>query len=170
MSDTLEQLEERVRSGDETVTPEEVEQARVMGRFAELRKVAADRRAQAAAEAAAEERRTAALAEAERLLAQYPEEAREARVRDVQRAVAALRAELDGYHEAAARAWAVMSAGRPVPMTTFDPVTPMQYQRRPGLGWGYANGSPAVYRDGVNVMRLDVDAVMRRALAQREEG
>ncbi|OQD52735.1 hypothetical protein BM536_032000 [Streptomyces phaeoluteigriseus] len=68
MSDTLTELEERVRSGDETVTPEQIEQARTMGRFAELRQEAADRRA--AEEAAAKQARERAdrIAEARRLL------------------------------------------------------------------------------------------------------
>ncbi|MFH9038974.1 hypothetical protein ACH4FA_06360 [Streptomyces sp. NPDC017966] len=68
MSDTLTELEERVRSGDETVTPEQVEQARVMGRFAVLRAEAAERRAAEEAAAAAARERTARIAEARRLL------------------------------------------------------------------------------------------------------
>ncbi|MGA5371416.1 hypothetical protein ACPCSD_10095 [Streptomyces griseoincarnatus] len=69
MTDTLEQLEERVRSGDDTVTPEEIEQARVMGRFATLRQEAADRRAAKESAAAAARERATRIAEARRLLA-----------------------------------------------------------------------------------------------------
>jgi hypothetical protein len=47
-----EALEEAVRSGDESVGPDDVERAKALGRFARLRQVAAARKADAAREAA----------------------------------------------------------------------------------------------------------------------
>ncbi|MEU1303327.1 hypothetical protein [Streptomyces shenzhenensis] len=55
MSETLpslEELEERVRSGDDAVTPEDIERARGLARFAQLRREAAEKRAEAARQAA----------------------------------------------------------------------------------------------------------------------
>lgn len=63
----LAELEERVRSGDESVTPEDVEQARGFARFAVLRREAQERRAaqarQEQADADARQARDAFLAE-----------------------------------------------------------------------------------------------------------
>ncbi|GHH38191.1 hypothetical protein [Streptomyces candidus] len=65
---TLAALEERVRSGDEAVTADQVEQARGLSRFARLRKDAADRKAEQARTAAATRARAEAIDRAEQLL------------------------------------------------------------------------------------------------------
>lgn len=63
-----ESLEERVRSGDESVTSEELDQARGLSRFAQLRKEAAQRKAaQARRDEAAQDVREAAEAAREYL-------------------------------------------------------------------------------------------------------
>lgn len=50
-------LEERVRDGDDTVTPQQITEQRELGRFAKLRAEAARRKAERAAQAAAEKER-----------------------------------------------------------------------------------------------------------------
>jgi hypothetical protein len=162
----LADLEERVKSGDETVTPEEVEHARGLSRFATLRQEAARRRAETEAEQEAEHRRTAALTEAERILAEHPKEAVDARVRDVQQAMAALRAELDAYHASTLAAWDVLSTDRPVPPIPYRPGERLRHE---GLGWGWVHGLRALYRDGWNILTLDVAGIIRRATTQPPE-
>lgn len=100
MSDTLARLEERVRSGDESVTPEQVEQARVMGRFAVLRQEAADRRAAAEETARAARERDARIGEARRLLDGHGLENVAALYVTARDALSALVAACDGRTEA----------------------------------------------------------------------
>ncbi|MEU0671593.1 hypothetical protein ABZ330_01635 [Streptomyces sp. NPDC006172] len=67
-AETLAELEERVRSGDESVTPEHLEHARGLARFAELRDEAAARRAAAEETARAARERADRIAQARRIL------------------------------------------------------------------------------------------------------
>ncbi|MFI6471503.1 hypothetical protein ACIBL5_14815 [Streptomyces sp. NPDC050516] len=57
-------LEERVRDGDDAVTPTQLADARELGRFAKLRAEAARRKAERTAQAAADKQRAAHLAQA----------------------------------------------------------------------------------------------------------
>ncbi|MEU8891145.1 hypothetical protein [Streptomyces sp. NPDC048442] len=67
----LARLEERVRSGDEAVTAEEIDKAHGLHRFAQLRKEAADRKAEQARADAAARTRAEAIAGAEQLLDEH---------------------------------------------------------------------------------------------------
>ncbi|MGW7706327.1 hypothetical protein [Streptomyces sp. NPDC054771] len=63
-------LEERVRDGDDTVTPDQLASTRELGRFAKLRAEAARRKADRAAAAEAERERAATIAQAVTLVAE----------------------------------------------------------------------------------------------------
>ncbi|MEU8535464.1 hypothetical protein [Streptomyces parvulus] len=106
MTESLAELEERVRSGDETVTAEEIEHARSLARFAELRTEAAERRAAEDQAAEAARDRAARIAEARRLLDGHG-------LGDVAEAYAAAREALHALVEACdARTGAVGQAAR----------------------------------------------------------
>ncbi|MFD9374674.1 hypothetical protein ACFWBH_03885 [Streptomyces sp. NPDC059999] len=160
----LEAIEERVINGDESVTPEQVEQVRGLARFARLRREAAARKAEAQREREAEERRVATLAEAQRLMDAAPKSAVYEKLAAAQHAVTELREAIDAYNEAGQAAWQVFAQTKGVPATIFDPVTPMQYQVKAGLAWGYIHGMQALWLDGVNVISLDRAGIVRRAL------
>ncbi|WP_073951551.1 flotillin family protein [Streptomyces kebangsaanensis] len=165
---TLQQLEARVIADDDTVTPADIEQARGHRYWAGLQRKRAESRAARLRAEEAERRRTTALAEAERLLAEHPQEAIDARMQDVRTAVAALRAEVDAYNENASAAFRVMSNGNAVPALPVRSGTP--FPRVPGLSWAYFNGAPMLWRDGENILRRDTEWLVRQSVQQPTEG
>ena len=158
-------VEGRVIDGDTTVTPDQVETAHGVRRFAHLRRAAAQKRAEQTAAREAEERRTAALAEARRLLEETSKADVDALAADVRRTVAALTDAVDAYNANAQAAWSVMATGRAVPNTPFDPAAPPRRAGTPvGLAWGYVMGSPVLLDNGLNVLSLDKAGIITRAV------
>lgn len=96
------QLEERIRSGDETVTPDDLAEAERLSKFARLRIDAAKRKA-------AERRKTAALEEAEAFKARLLEQAA-AKDSSVVDAWSALVAALRRVAAVAEERWAIVDA------------------------------------------------------------
>ncbi|WP_067071592.1 hypothetical protein [Carbonactinospora thermoautotrophica] len=88
----VEALEERVRDGDESVTPEQIEQAKSLCGFAKLRVEAARRKAERARQKAAEAARRKAAAEVRERLSRYTDEALAERYRDARDALRKLAA------------------------------------------------------------------------------
>ncbi|MEU9656725.1 hypothetical protein [Streptomyces chartreusis] len=164
----LSQLEDRVIADDSSVTPGDIEHARSHRYWAGLQHKRETARAERLRAEEAERRRLAALAEAERLLAEHPLAAIDARMQDVRDAVAALRAEVDAYNQCAAAAFRVMSTDNAVPAVTVRPGSPRQ--RTPGLAWAYYQGAPMLWRDGDVIQRLDREHIVKRSTDLSAEG
>ncbi|NEA78029.1 hypothetical protein G3I30_02620 [Actinospica acidiphila] len=165
MTDTLAQLEERVRSGDDTVTPEQIEQARVMGRFATLRQEAADRRAAAEREQQEAAEREKAFAEARKILAEVTDTDVAAAEQAAGEAMTRLRETVRARNDAQDRAWKVLQACRAVAPRDRQ-VGHIRGEPRPvypELGYGWDNGRPLLWVGGRSLPRLDEDALLDRA-------
>ncbi|KOU48989.1 hypothetical protein ADK55_19165 [Streptomyces sp. WM4235] len=158
----LEAIEERVINGDESVTPEQVEQVRGLARFAHLRREAAARKAEAQREREAEERRVATLAEAQRLMDAAPKSAVYEKLAAAQQAVKELREAIHAYNHGARAAFDTLAGTPEVAPAPFDPSIPNPI----GFGYGYPMGQPALWLDGVNVLTLDENGIVKRSLHQ----
>jgi len=156
-ADALAELEERVRSGDDTVTAEEVEHARGLARFAELRKVAGERRAAAEHEQQLAAERERALADARQILAEAPADAVAAAEQAAAEAMVKLRQAVRAHNDGVRRALARLQS---------SPVPASGGQSGPALGWGrppYSPDRPFLWVDGRPTGPLDEGAVMDRA-------
>ncbi|WP_327169214.1 hypothetical protein [Streptomyces subrutilus] len=159
----LAEIEERVIDGDETVTPEHVEKARGLARFAGLRREAAARKAEAQRQREAEERRDAAFAEARRLMDAAPRAAVDEKLTAAQKAVTELREAVHAYNRGAQAAFDVLARTPELPAAHYDPVMPNPV----AFGYGYPLGHRALWLDGNNVLSLDVRSFVKRATEER---
>jgi hypothetical protein len=119
----LDALEERVRDGDEEITPQQLANARELGRFARLRAEAARRKAERAAAKRAEQQRAEQIAAARKLVEQdaqrAPIGALAARVLDdIRELVAAV----DRHDKAVATAARMLRAAGCGPMHEYEQV------------------------------------------------
>ncbi|MFF9215503.1 hypothetical protein [Streptomyces viridosporus] len=164
-ADVLAELEERVRSGDETVTPEEVEHARGLARFAELRKVAAERRAAAEREQQQAAAREQALAEARAILAEVTDDDVTAAVEAAGEAMARLRAVVRARNDVQERALRRLQTS-PV-QAVRQQIGGIRGEPRPtypDLGHGRSdNGRSFLWLGGRPVGPLDEAALMDKA-------
>ncbi|MGW3656480.1 hypothetical protein ACWD6R_12630 [Streptomyces sp. NPDC005151] len=96
-------LEERVRDGDDTVTPDQLASTRELGTFAKLRAEAARRKADRTAAAAAERERAATVAQAVALVAKQGDAAKVAAAYDTARAAVAELVAVTATHDDAIR-------------------------------------------------------------------
>ncbi|MEV7833012.1 hypothetical protein AB0P12_20715 [Streptomyces subrutilus] len=157
----VEAIEARVIGGDETVTAYDVEEAHGLARFARLRREAAARKAEAQRQQQAEEHRHTALAEARRLMAAAPKSDVDARLAAAQQAVTELREAIHAYNVGARAAFDALARTPEAPAAPYDPITGPPAA---GLAYGYAMGHPALWLDGVNVLALDANGIVKRVL------
>lgn len=116
-------LEERVREGDEQVTPQQLAQARELGRFAALRTEAARRKAERAAAKEAEARRARTTAEAVALLDQQAAPVAVAAAYATARtALVALLAAVTDHDDAIRKAAYMLRQAGAAPITRYVPV------------------------------------------------
>ncbi|MFJ4012236.1 hypothetical protein [Streptomyces sp. NPDC090026] len=162
----LASLEERVMAGDEQVGPDDIEQARGLRHFAELRREAARKKADRIREEAKARLREQALAEARAILDEHPLAEVERLQAAAEEAMAALRAGVRAHNDALERARVRLQS---------SPVAPTERQsvrRRgepapvyPELGWGRGAGltAPFLWIDGRAVARLSERTLMDKA-------
>ncbi|WP_432104877.1 hypothetical protein [Streptomyces sp. bgisy091] len=143
-------LERRVIDGDDQVQPEQIEHARGLRRFAELRKQSAEKKAAKLRQEKAEQKRLAALAEARRLLDEYSPQRIAAKVDAARTALLELHRAIGSHNDNARQAWAVLSADRAVPATVSTPGRPVQLPE--GLAWTNDHGRPILWDDGEGVI------------------
>ncbi len=157
---TVATLEERVRDGDITITPAELEDARGLSRFARLRKEAAERKAEKARQAAAEQRRTEVVTAARAALAEHSID------------------DLTGRYRAARDALRVLIEGIEQRNTTIRDVSLKLvgagiHQSRPDLPehWKravqvYPGGNPVIDDEGVRHAQITAGDVVLRLVHQ----
>ncbi|MEU3413749.1 hypothetical protein ABZ760_21180 [Streptomyces sp. NPDC006658] len=166
-ADALATLEERVRSDDDTVTPEEVEHARGLARFAELRKVAAERRAAEEREQRLAAEREQALADARQILTEVTDDDVAAAVDAAGEAMAKLRETVRARNDVLARALALLQASpvqRVTQQTGRTRGEPLPVYPDLGHGWSSGHrGGTFLWLNGRPVGPLDEAALMDKA-------
>ncbi|MEV0912697.1 hypothetical protein AB0I93_00095 [Streptomyces sp. NPDC049967] len=116
-------LEERVRDGDDTVTPAQLASTRELGTFAKLRAEAARRKASQTAAAAAEQERAATIEQAAALVAEQGAPARVAAAYEAARiALAELLAVTTTHDDAVREAAQLLRTAGASPMHRYVPV------------------------------------------------
>lgn len=158
-------LERRVVDGDDDVQPEQIEQARGLRRFAQLRREAAEKKAAKLRQDRADAKRDAALAEARRLLDEHGPEDIKAKAAKLRETVLELHQAVDAFNANALKAFTVMSTGHAVPITTIQPG---DSTRPEGLAWGYYAGSRIVWDNGNNVIGA-FSSIVDRTIAEAKD-
>lgn len=164
----LAQLEERVIADDDTVTPEDIEQARGQRHWAGLMRKRAEKRAARLREEQLAAERQAALTEAQAILDKHDDTAVDAAVKAAGKAMGKLREAVRARNEARERALKRLQA------SPVEPCNPAVGHTRgeplptyPTLGHGRAYGGATVlWVGGQQYGRLDEDAVMDAARNQ----
>ncbi|MEV0209431.1 hypothetical protein AB0H97_29960 [Streptomyces sp. NPDC050788] len=162
-------LEERVLDDDPEVGPEEIEQARSKRYFAGLAKRRAERKAAALREAEAEQARTAAYAEARRLLDEVPQADVDQALAAASEAMTALRAAVRARNEARDRALQVLRACPAIEATERPTVHHRGEQPWQGPEFGlvtvdaYRTDRWQLYVNGRSLPRLDEETLLDQA-------
>ncbi|MFD9905886.1 hypothetical protein [Streptomyces sp. NPDC059063] len=171
---TLAAMEERVRDGDEDVTPAQLAEARELGRFARLRAEAAARKAERAAAKAAEAKRRRKTERALALLAEHAPQDLAAKYAAARDALAAFITASDAFDDSLTEAadllksaGAPQCAGSPEDMAgpPASPTAPRWYAGVSGASVDLGDGNP-LHADGsaarLAVLLDDLRPIIRR--------
>ncbi|MFG2671162.1 hypothetical protein [Streptomyces sp. NPDC048445] len=146
-------LEERVRDGDDTVTPDQLTSTRELGRFAKLRAEAARRKADRAAAAAAETERAGIVAQAAALVSEDGDPGKVAAAYAAARAAVEQLLTVTATHDDAVREAAALlrTVGAPA-MHRYVPVQHDGYVTSESEPMPATSTAPTVAQDGAAVL------------------